>query len=551
MFLALRFPFLTLRWCFVGLVLWISFLAWGAQPAEITTASQRPIKGGVLRLAFPTDWRSLDPAIGFDIQGVPLQRLLFTTLVDYNEGNDLVPSDAESWSVSEDLKTYTFHLRPGIRFAHGREVEAADYVFSLERVLTPSTTSPGSTYFFGIRGAQDFWKGSTNHVAGLVAMGSKTLKIELEKPDFTFRYVMAMPMAAVLPRELVVESPEIFKRRPIGSGPYQIQEWKRNVSYSFIRNPHYSGSAPAYIDGFRIMIGGDQTLFAMMFERNELDFVMDPTSADLVRLMRDPQKRQWADQVPMAGTDYLAMNTELRPFSDVRVRRAVNYAIQKPRLAKLAGVGFRVANTILPPTMPGFNAHAPESEYAPDKARQLLTEAGYPNGFETELWYSTSLPQWVRANQAIQQDLERVGIRVVLKPSITAAFETTVRTRGRVPMAYWGWVQDYPDPSNFLEVLLNGERIVEKDCNNIAFYNNPEVNALLSRAAVMTDLLKRQVLFQEAEKRILVDAPWVPTMYTTQSILRHPRVRGFKPHPVWLYRYENLWLDPKEPPIHP
>ena len=523
----------------------ILILLWFATAA--LSAAETPKRGGTLRLWNAADWRSFDPAIAFDQYASPFQTLLFRGLLDYDaSGTQLVPDQASDWNISPDGKIYTFHLKPGAKFAHGREVEAEDYVFSLERVLDPKTGSPGQSYFLGIAGAPEFVglrkRGQAAHVAGLRAPDPRTLVIELAKPDFTFRYVLAMPFAFVLPREVVRQHGADFQYHLIGSGPYRVTEWRRDVRWRFERNPHYSGT-DGWVDAVEIMLGGNDWLGVMRVERGELDRVpADAVSA--LRFGRDPRLRSWLHKVSPVRTGYLFLNTEVKPFDDVRVRRAVSHAIDKQRLIKFAGGQAIVANGVVPPSMPWSNPGLPNYEYSPDKARALLREAGLPDGFKTQLWFLSARTIDKRMAEGIQQDLHAVGIELELTGVSQSAFEVKVRTRREAPCGIWGWGQDYPDPSNFLDVLFNGDRITDQDCNNVAFYNSPEVNRRLAVAGDSLDSGERLRLYREIEAMVLRDAPWVPLYHDQIPVIRNPRLHGDVPHPVWLWRYEHMWLEP-------
>jgi peptide/nickel transport system substrate-binding protein len=311
----------------------LPFLLLWAVLAAVTRASEpaaaTPKRGGTLHLANPSEIRSLDPAIAFDTFSWPLVRLLFRGLLDYDNASGLVLEQAKDWNISPDGKTYTFHLRPGVRFANGREVEAEDYVFALERILSPQTGSPGETYFLDILGAREFVDGKAAHVSGLRAPDKTTLVIELKEPSFTFQYVLAMPFASAVPREVVRQYGKDFQSHLVGSGPYRLAEWRRGISCRFERNPYYSGT-DGFVDGVEIMIGGDDAATTMMLERGELDQVL-ASPAQAIRFKRDPRLHSWLTRVNEVETDYLFMNTEMKPFDDVRVRRAVNYAINRER----------------------------------------------------------------------------------------------------------------------------------------------------------------------------------------------------------------------------
>jgi oligopeptide transport system substrate-binding protein len=508
--------------------------------AADASKSQAPRRGGTLRLAFASDWRSLDPAIAFDMSSSPLQKLLFRGLLDFDDGVGLICDQASDWSISPDGKTYTFHLRPGVRFSNGREVEAEDYVFSFERVLDPKTGAVAQTYFWDILGAKEFRDGKAEHVKGLHAPDPRTFIIELQEPTFTFRYVLTMTAAAVVPREVVRQYGRDFQYHMSGSGPYRIAEWRRDISYHLERNPHYSGT-DGFVDAVDIVIGGDFTLHSMLLERNELDRAA-ATLADAIRFQHNPLRRSWLQRIDTARTDFFFMNTEIKPFDDVRVRRAISYVINVDRLLKLIGGFGVVAQQIVPPSMPWSNPGLHSHEYNPGKARQLLRDAGFPDGFKTQLWFAKSL-YWGQIAEGIQQDLHQVHIEAELHGINPETFYVKAGSRGQIPCGISGWVEDYPDPSNFLDLGFNGQVITDSDCNNWTFYSNPEVTSLLNQAKSSMDADERTRLFQNAEVMVMHDAPWIPILHPQYLGLNNPRLHGTQPHPVWLWRYERMWVD--------
>lgn len=527
---------------------WVLALLLGMMPvaaervaaADATAATPR--RGGVLRLGWTSDWRSLDPAVVFDADGLPLMRLLFRGLLDYGEGTDLVVDQASDWNVSPDGRTYTFHLRPGVKFAHGREVEAEDYVFAFERILSPDEPSTGRTYLKGIRGAEEYVGRKASHVSGLRAPDRRTFVVELSEPDFTFRYVMTMGFTVAVPRELVRQWGRDFQYHLVGSGPYRVLEWKRGRRWRFGRNPHYDGP-DAHVDGVDIMIGGNAATRAMMLERGEVHRML-AGAPEAGRFLRDPARRSWLQRVDVVNTDYMFMNTEVKPFDDVRVRRAVSHAVDRGRMLKLAGGFGRVARGVVPVGLPWENPGLPDYPFDREKARALLREAGHPDGFEADFYYIRSNPTYERISEGIQQDLAEVGIRLRLQPLSYAAFENKAQTRRQAACGFWGWNQDYPDPSNFLDVLLGGHRITDQSCNNTAFYANPAVDDLLARAGREDEVVRRRELYRQAEVLVMRDAPWVPVIHEQLPMLNHPSLHGTDPHPVWGWRYERMWLDP-------
>ena len=505
-----------------------------------------PTLGGTLRLALPTDVRSLDPAIAYEPESWPFLRLLYHGLLDYDEDLNLVPWQARDWNISPDGRTYTFHLLPGVRFSNGREVRAQDYCFTLERILNPKTKSPGDGFFRGILGAKEFQDGKEPHVRGLRSPEPDTLVIELSTPDLSFQYMMAMPFAFVVPQEVVELYQDDFAQHPTGTGPYILRDWRRGARLRFGRNPFYSGREISYLEAIEVMIGGDETLHLMMFERGELDIAcITPAGVpipDFTRIMRNPVLRKGLEQMPHSATWYISLNTELPPLDNAKVRRAMNYATDKQRLIRLLNNRGIPARGVLPPPMPGFNPKLKGYDYDPAKARQLLAEAGYAQGFKTAIWHENDLAS-SRLAAAIKQDWSQVRVEVELRPAALAMYLEAVKRRTNAPCALGPWFQDYPDPSNFLDVLFHGGRIVDVNCNNRAFYNNAKVNKLLDEAASSGDVERRLDLYQQAEVIIVQEAPWVFLFHPFLYKLSQPWLRGPKLHPIWPSRFERMWIE--------
>ena len=435
---------------------WLTMLATGLLLGTTPTTSTRggdapsatPHRGGMLHLAQPSDIRSLDPAIAFDSFTIPVVHLMFRGLLDYDDGTGLVLDQAKDWNISSDGKTYTFHLRPGVKFANGREVEAADYVFAFERILSPQTASPGGTYFLGILGAREFVDGKATHVSGLHTPDKMTLMIELKEPQFTFRYVLAMTFACPVPREVVEQYGANFSSHLVGSGPYRLAEWRRGISIRIDRNPYYQGS-DGFVDGLDIMLGMDDTTMTMMLQRGEIYQVPLVSPAQAARFKRDPHLRSWLTLVDAAETDYFFMNTEMKPFDDVRVRQAVNYAIDRERLVKLSGGFASVAHGIVPPVIPWRNPGLPRYDFNPEKAQAMLRGAGFPSGFKTELWYSGDQPIFARMAEGIQQDLRQVGIQAELRPANFTAFDAKSHLPPPGTLRHLGLVSGLSRPQRF------------------------------------------------------------------------------------------------------
>ncbi len=502
----------------------------------------------VLRIAVPSDPRSLDPAIAYDVVTWPLVRTLFHGLIDYDDELNLVPWHSRSWTVSEDGKSFTFKLRPDIRFSNGRPVTSQDFAYSLERVLNPATKSPGQGFYRNIVGARAFQDGEADRVSGLRTPDEETLVIELVHPDLPFLYCIAMPFAYAVPREEVERRGDEFGRYPVGAGPFTLGAWQRGTRLRLEKSPSYYRADDVRLDAIELMVGGDETLHMMMFERGELDIASVTSTgipdADFIRVMKDPVLSKRVAHQALNAIMYLSMNTEMPPFDQVEVRQAVNHAVDRERIVKLISGRGIPARGVLPPGMPGFNEQLAGYDYDPEKARKLLSDAGFADGFATELMIVAQSGTEAKIGQAVQQDLAAVGINIEIKPVTGPTRIEAAGRRGAVPFTTFGWYQDYPDPSNFLDVLLNGERITEVHSNNVAFYDNERVNELLQEASTSTDQDHRLALYKEAERLIVEDAPWVFLYYPQMYLLRQPWLKGLKLNPVWPIRYEYMWIEP-------
>jgi ABC-type transport system substrate-binding protein len=280
----------------------------------------------------------------------------------------------------------------------------------------------------------------------------------------------------------------------------------------------------------------------MRFELGDVDILSlaDARAPDFLRLKRDDKWSRQLLHAPMMDVRYVCMNTEKPPFNNVLVRRAMNHAINRARIASILAGRATLAKGVLPPGMPAFNAQLDGYEYDPGKAKELLRQAGHADGFKVNLWYATTEEWYGRAAQSIQEDLKKVGVTIVPKGVTYSELKTKAGKRGNIELSMMGWLQDFPDPSNFLVPLFSGDSITPTASLNRAFYQNAEVDALLDAAQVELNNAKRMVMYQQAEKLIVQDAPWVFLHHTERYVIRQPWVDGYSLHPMWSARYEYI-----------
>ncbi|HUY20265.1 MAG TPA: ABC transporter substrate-binding protein [Candidatus Binataceae bacterium] len=503
-------------------------------------APEFPPGAKVLRLAEINDVPTLDPAAGYDTVSWEFEQMLFSTLVRYGEADvKLHPEAALAWAVSPDATVFTFHLRHDVRFTSGRAVTSADFRYAIERVLNPRTSSKGMEYFRAIVGAPAFIAGRAAHVSGIETPDPWTIIFHLAAPDPIFVDKLAMPFASAVPREAVARWGEDFSRHPVGSGPFMLKQWIGGQRIVIVRNPDYFIRGLPKLDAVVDLLGVSAELEWLKFEAGEIDVSAIPT-AEFAYVMKTPSLKRLTTHRVTVATQYLGMNCQMAPFTDVRVRQAFNYAINKRKLIAILNGRGVVAHGVMPPALPGYDPGLTGYAYDPERARQLLAAAGVSHGLAPELWLLADQTE-LMVGQSLQQDLALVGVNLTLKPIALAPLLEAVRQPNTVPFMAFGWEADFPDPSNFLSVLFSRS---QWGANNDTFYYNPRVDALLREAAPVTDLQKRYALYQQAEKIIVADAPWVFLYHPVAYVIHQPWVHDFVLNPMRPTRLEKVWLSP-------
>jgi ABC-type transport system substrate-binding protein len=504
-----------------------------------TPGSQR---GGVLRLAASDDVPTLDPALGYDSRSMTYEQLLFETLVTYDDANEIIPLLAERWTVSDDLRVFRFTLPSGVTFSDGTPLTAADFVGSLERVIDPKTRSQGAEYYRRIRGADAFAEGHAAHVAGLQAPDPTTLVIELEDADPLFLHKLALLFAAAVPAEYARRLGDDFTDQPIGSGPFVLREWRRGERLVLARNPRYRRPDRPWLDGIVEQSGVNSELAWLKFLSDELDVSGIPP-ADFPAVLRAAEGDRPGTLVKGVSlwTSYLGLNCQIPPLDDRRVRQALNYAVNKKDVIALLNGRAIVATSMVPPGMPGYVSETTGYSYDPARARALLAEAGQGAGFTIELWTQGS-DMDLKIGQKVQHDLADVGVTMEIKQVAWSTFLEAIRQPKRVPIFDLGWSADFPDPSNFLDVLFHSSRF---DANNHSFYANPAFDRLVEHARTLRDPLERTRDFLAAERILVDDAPVILLYHPITYVMLQRRVHGYTIHPLLPSRFADVWLDPE------
>jgi len=513
------------------------------EPGGATTTQ----KGGEMIVAYKDDLATLDPAIGYDWTNWPAIKLVFDGLLDYDSGTTIQPRIAESLpEVSADGLTYTFKVRKGVKFHNGRELTADDVVYTLTRVLDPKTGSPGAGFYVGIKGAQEFIDGQTTSVEGIKALDPNTVQFTLNSPDVTFLNKMALNFAFIVPKEAVEQEGENFGHKPTGTGPYTLKEWKSGEFLAFERNPSYFFEGRPFVDKITIQVGVAPDVARCCGWRREIHLMGDPPpGADWARITGDAA---WKDRIEVeatVNTTYIAINVTTPPFDDVKVRQALNHAIDKQRIVQLLNGRATVANQVLPPLMPGYDSAYTGYDYNPDKAKQLLTQAGFPDGFETSIECIAVDPQ-PKLCESFQQDLAKVGIKLTIN-TLAAPNVIDDAGNGRTPLVWSGglaWTQDYPDPDDFYAPILGCDSNVPGGWN-WSRYCNETVHAKSIELLAMTDRNARLEAYKPLFKALMDDAVWVPVINGQYTVAHSEKLHGQPTltHPEHLFSYETMWMS--------
>ncbi|MBN2871806.1 MAG: ABC transporter substrate-binding protein, partial [Halothiobacillaceae bacterium] len=409
--------------------------------------------GGNIIVTYKDDVATLDPAIGYDWQNWSMIKSVFDGLMDYVPGTtELRPGLAESYEISDDGTTFTFKLRQGVKFHNGREMTAEDVKYSLDRVTTPATQSPGAGFFGSIKGYDAMADGSATSLEGVTVVDPYTVKIELSRPDATFLHVMALNFASVVPKEAVDEYGTDFGKHPVGTGAFKLADWTIGQQLVLQKNADYWRSGVPYLDSITFEVGQEPIVALLRLQKGEVDVPGDGIPpAKFNEVMGNPDE---AKQVVVGGqlhTGYITLNVEMAPFDKVEVRQAINMAINKDRIVQMINGRATPATQPLPPSMPGYTKDYKGYPFDPAKAKEMLAEAGLPDGFETELYVMNTDPN-PRIAQAIQQDLAAIGVKADIKALAQANVIEAGGTPKTAPMIWSGgmaWIADFPDPSNF------------------------------------------------------------------------------------------------------
>ncbi len=471
----------------------------------------------------------LDPGHRDDGESLKVCYSLYDTLVQFKAGTTQPePALAERWERSENGLEWTFFLREGVKFHDGTPFDADAVLFSLNRqhVEDHEQHEVGDPYIY--------WAamGMSDIVDRIEKLDPMTVRFTLKKYEAPFLANLAMGFASIVSPTAARAKGERFSFEPVGTGPFKFVSWHQEQKIVLEANDDYWGGRPE-IDRLIFEVVKDKNIRALRFRSGEIQAFDNPGPSELRAVAKMPHARLL--QEPGMNVGYLAMNMEHPPFDDVRVRLAMNHAINKQRIIDdvYKGTG-TVAKNPIPPTLRGYNDEVEDFAYDPAKAKALLAEAGLAEGFKARLWFMPVarpyMPDGKKVAEAIQLDLAEVGIQVDLVTYDWATYLERTK-KGDHDMALLGWTGDNGDPDNFLFVLLS-KTAATKPANNISFYRNEEFNSLLVRAKESTDPAERESLYRQAQVVFHADPPWVCMAHNIQTVVLHQDVEGYVLYPT-------------------
>jgi oligopeptide transport system substrate-binding protein len=351
----------------------------------------------------------------------------------------------------------------------------------------------------------------------------------------------------VVAKEWVEKWGREINRHPLGTGPYMLDHWTSGREILVTRNPNYYAPDKVYLDAIRFEFSLNPSTALLKLERGEVNVLGDYIPpAEYVHVTTDPELKKLVAEEPVPAIDYLFMNVDVKPFDDVKVRQAVSMAVDRERIIKLLSGAADPLTQVLPAGIAGHQEGAAGEFYAYDlaRAKELLAEAGYPDGFKTKL-YSHNVDPWPKVLQSVQNDLKQIGIDAEVKVLDRATYWTLIGTPGACPTGLNDWWMDFPDPSDFIIPLWSKSTAIEEGTNP-SFFWDPEVEALIADAQANTDPAARTQQFVEMQKLIMAQAPGVPLYQPKVNSMHTADVGGFYLHPVWIFSYPDYYFTTEQ-----
>ena len=478
--------------------------------------------GGEINITMTSFPDYIDPQLSYTLEGWEVLYNTYTPLLTYKhakgeEGTAVVPGLAEGMpEISPDGKTYKLKLRQGMKYSDGTPIKASDFTYAIQRLF--KADSGGSVFYSGIVGAPEYAEGTADTIAGIVtddATGDIT--ITLDGPNGTFENVLGLPFAAPVPPSTPL-SDDATNNPPASSGPFMITSVEAPQTLTMERNPNFQSVldagatevADASVDKIIVTQNKSNTAQVTGVEQNTIDFMVDPPDADRLQEV----KTRFGERFRMEesiNTYYFWMNNQTAPFNDVRVRQAVNYAIDPEALNRVFGGRMHPTQQVLPPGMPGYEEYKLYPGPDMNRAKALLAEAN-PADRDITVWTNDE-PDRKRIGEYYHDVLNQLGFNATLKVIAGDVYFTTIGNQSTPDLdtGFGNWFQDFPHPDDFFRPLLNSDAILPTNGNNFSRASYPELDAK------MDELLTKQLTEGDTEaqyaaldKAYMEQAAWAP-----------------------------------------
>lgn len=491
-------------------------------------------QGSTFVFGAPGEPVTLDPADVTDGESARLTEQIFETLVTFSGSTtQLKPALAASWDVTPDGLTYFFNLREGITFHDGTRCDAAAVKWNFDRWMDPQNAWRGDATF-------EYWTdvAAFNEVVRSVdIVDANTVQVNLTEPQGTFLLNIALFAFAIASPTAMVADIRNASQRPVGTGPFRFVSWTPGDRVELERNPAYWGER-ARVERVVVRTIPDNAARFLALRSGSIDMMEGANPDDVPTAQRDPSLQVILR--PALNVGYVNMNLDVQPFGDVRVRQAIAAAINRPAIveALYGGIG-QVATQLLPPNVMGYNPDVRGPQYDPNRARQLLAEAGLRNGFATDFWVMpVSRPYFPNPQaiaEAIASDLTQVGIRVNLRRETDWGTYLDRRNRLEYPLWMLGWIGDNGDPDNFLYTFFGSTP------DNS--WRNEAIQGLLRQAQRSPNLAEREELYRLVNAVVDAELPRIPIASATPPLIARSYVRGYVANPTSTEYYNTVSVN--------
>jgi peptide/nickel transport system substrate-binding protein len=498
----------------------------GVPAGALSALAASPRRGGALRLGNTADVVSFQPYSVSDNVSIWTMLLLYDQLTrPTTDGLHIEPGLAHSWDISKDGKTYTFHLRPGIKFHDGSPLTASDVKFCVEQAAFAKNTQ---------------WAFILAALKGMEVVDQHTVRAHLKQAHAPFLSDMALFATSIYPAKLYHQMGNKLWQHPIGTGPFKFQSWKRGSEVVLVRNPHFwRNPQQPYVDTFHNMIVADANTRVLQVQSGELDIALFVPPSQAKAMMHSQSVTVHVDN--FMDSHFAPMNIKKPPLNDRRVRQALNYAIDKNVIVQkvLFGIGQPSGQAL--PQMFGADPSIKPYPYDPAKAKALLKAAGHPKGFPLKVLVDASIDTDKEIATLMQQQLAKIGVKL----SIQVIEEGTLLKITENPpynyqMTIGYMTSDIIDPDELVSFAMAG------DGGTYAIwtlYNSARVNQLAKLAASEPNQAKRKQMYYQADRIHHDDAPMIFLYRQPSLTMTSPKVQGFKVLPTGNYRLEEVWLS--------